>query len=101
MRTGRVNASDFKKAFTEAFHDLVTDEQVQEILSHYCDDDNSEFYNWTKFLHDAENGEICLVRLVISLLDLIFRHDGAMGARGEGFSQPSPKVFSEVKTKNY
>lgn len=58
LRTGNVSASDFKKAFKEAFQDLLADEQVEEILNFYRDHDNSDVCNWSKFLHDAETAEI-------------------------------------------
>ena len=57
LRTGNVSASDFKKAFKEAFQDLLADEQVEEILNFYRDHDNSDVCNWSKFLHDAETGK--------------------------------------------
>lgn len=58
LRTGNVSPSDFKKVFTDAFQDLLTDEQVEEILSFYRDHDNPEVCNWSKFLHDAETGNL-------------------------------------------
>ncbi|KAJ7355034.1 hypothetical protein OS493_028242 [Desmophyllum pertusum] len=54
LRKGYVRTSDFKKALKEVFQELLTDEQAEEIQSHYCDQDNPECCNWPKFLHDAE-----------------------------------------------
>ena len=58
LRTGNVSPSDFKKVFTDAFQNLLTDEQMEEILSFYRDHDNPEVCNWSKFLHDAETGNL-------------------------------------------
>ena len=58
LRTGNVSPSDFKRVFTDAFQNLLTDEQVEEILSFYRDHDNPEVCNWSKFLHDAETGNL-------------------------------------------
>lgn len=58
LRKGSVNASDFQKAFKDAFRDLLTDEQVEEIQSHYLVQGSPDCYNWPKFLHDAETGKI-------------------------------------------
>lgn len=54
-REGHISASDFRKACKEAFQDILTDDQVQEIQSHYCGMDNPNCCDWSKFLHDAES----------------------------------------------
>ena len=58
LRKGSVHASDFQKALKEAFRDLLTDGQVEEIQRHYLADGSVDCYNWPKFLHDAETGTI-------------------------------------------
>ena len=58
LRKGSVSASDFQKALKEAFRDLLTDGQVEEIQRLYHIEGSADCYNWPKFLHDAETGTI-------------------------------------------
>ena len=51
-----MSADDFKKALRETFEGLLTDEQVEELLNRYRMVDSLDCYNWSKFLHDTENG---------------------------------------------
>ncbi|XP_078378687.1 uncharacterized protein LOC144661740 [Oculina patagonica] len=54
LRKGSVSARDFVKALKEVFQELLTDEEVEEIQSHYRVHGSPDSCNWPKFLHDAE-----------------------------------------------
>lgn len=64
MRKGSVSASDFVKVLKEVFQELLTDEQAEEMQSHYLVHDNPNSCNWPKFLHDAEKGNADLMDTV-------------------------------------
>ena len=56
LREGHVSKDDFRKACKEIFQELLTEEQQDEILSHYYSDDRTDQCNWSSFMHDAESG---------------------------------------------
>ena len=56
MRKGHVSKDDFRKACKEIFQELLTEEQLDGIQSHYCSDDRPDQCNWSSFMHDAESG---------------------------------------------
>ena len=56
LRQGFVTTSDFKKACKEIFEEILTDDEVEEIRTHYCNLRSPSSCNWPKFLHDAESG---------------------------------------------
>lgn len=55
-RKGHVSKDDFRKACKEIFQELLTEEQLDGIQSHYCSDDRPDQCNWSSFMHDAESG---------------------------------------------
>ena len=56
LRKGHVSKDDFRKACKEIFQELLTEEQLDGIQSHYCSDDRPDQCNWSSFMHDAESG---------------------------------------------
>ena len=48
--------------------EFLTDEQVDELQTHYQDLENPNCCNWPRFLHDAESGKTKIYRSIRSIL---------------------------------
>ncbi|XP_068670298.1 uncharacterized protein [Montipora foliosa] len=55
LREGYVTKNDFAKACTETFREILSDEEVEELQTHYCHLENPSHCDWPKFLHDVES----------------------------------------------
>ncbi|XP_068716302.1 uncharacterized protein [Montipora foliosa] len=55
LREGYVTKSDFTKACTETFREILSDEEVEELQTYYCHLENPNHCCWPKFLHDVES----------------------------------------------
>ena len=70
LREGYVTKSDFTKACTETFREILSDEEVEELQTYYCDLENPNHCDWPKFLHDVESGRF--INLINFLLPVQF-----------------------------